>query len=171
MVSSIPKPQSITARFDGDGVAVIYQPDPKKFSGPIGFGAPAPKGTKKAGELETIQVVLSVGTQFVEFDKWEKIESFEGNKSVLKRLTKRRILTVIKPDVPEEDFPTRTTKDFSDEDDALQLVENSFHLEWLQACFNQETQRPRVREACQGRIQVVRQMVEAKKLPENVFRG
>ena len=174
MVASAVYPQtpSITARFDGEGIGVIYNPDPKRFSGPLILSAPDPKsqGTD-VSKLETLQVCLSTGTQFVEFDKWEKIEAFEGNKVLLERLKRRRVLTVLRPDIPEDALPTCTTRDFVDDEDALQLIENSFHLEWLQACFNQETQRPRVRQACGSRLQEVRQLIAAKKLPENIFRG
>lgn len=160
-----PAQANLLASTNGLGVAVVYRPDDKKFSGSVGFSAPVKGGGRKSNALaiESVSLLLTPGTQFVDPDKWALIYEHPANKGVIDRMVRRRTLAVYEPQHGEAG-PTGTTLDFPDEDDAINLIENSYGMDWLRASFAQETQRMRVKDACRERMEVLNRMANERKI-------
>jgi hypothetical protein len=163
----------LTGSGNGLGVAVVYTPDSRKMSGPLGFSAPAarPKSrSKQSADLESKALFLHSGTQFIEAEKWELIYAFPSNKTQIDRLVRKRSIVILKPELVEG-VQTGTTLDFLEADDAILLVENCYSLEWLRASYAQETSRVEVKKACSDRIETVSKLAADKQLPMSTFGG
>lgn len=161
-----PAQANLLASTNGLGIAVVYRPDERKFSGSVGFSAPVKASSQRkstALAIETAQLLLTPGTQFVEAEKWALIYGHASNKETIDRMIRRRTLAVYEPE-HGENGPTGTTIDFPDEDDAINLVENSYGMDWLRASFAQETQRMRVKDACRERMEVLNRMANDRKI-------
>lgn len=157
---------------DGLGVAVVYQPT-RQVAGPLMFMAPLERQGKRkenADQVELTQFLMTEGTQFVEADRWERVYNHPSNKAVIDRGIKRRTFTVVQPEPQEDGTFTGTTADFSDEDDALFLIANSYSLEWLRGSSTQD-KRTAIKKAALDRIERVKKMAAEKKIPMAALGG
>lgn len=155
-------------------IAVIYRPQLIDLNGPVGFSCPRSrpkgKGADKlllTGDLEMLHVWLIPGNNFFSLaDQWEPLMSHPATKNSIENFMHRGAILIKKPQVAEGTVETDTTIDYSDLQDAGDLIRHCNDAEWLRRCLAKDN-RPQVDRMCLDRIADI-ERIKNKLMPQAV---
>lgn len=164
-VTTVPTPPT-PAIFEEDlQVCIVYSPRIENRSNPLGLSCPKhpnvtfdPDKRFLGQALELDSLWLHQGSQLISKQLWEKIKAHPPMGAEISRLERKGVIRVIQSS--PNNFVTQTTLDF-EVDDALEMVANSWDVEWLRLCITKDN-RPEIYKTCVERIKEVEEAKRPK---------
>lgn len=133
-------------------VTLILTPERDKVNCPYRFAVPIKtKNAKGNNDLIVGGIFLHPGSNVVSGEDFAAIK----NNFFFKRCEKKGVIRVFSPEISEGVAPTGTTRDY-DINDALEIIEQSNDIEWLQRCIAKDD-RDGIAVSCQQRIKEIQE--------------
>jgi len=132
-------------------VTIVFNPTLVKREGLFRFPVPvAATGKEPVVELNGKIPFLTPGSNLIEVEVYEAM----SKSAYFDRFVKNGVLKVFIPEIPEGGRVTGTSADYANLQDAVDIIEQSNDVEWIQRCLAKDD-RDGIATACQNRIAAI----------------